>query len=168
MHISKLWRVLATLLLSVAMTFALTASAVHANATAQTAVSKSATKCLGAASFPLNDVCVTANYTVLDTQRVRISSVVACVDIMGPAFSAGVKPHVDIYSGGPKVWSRDGSRMVYTAIGFSQERCVWLWPWVTAKRGNVGVWLGVVAEVSTSNGPTTRVGPTWVGVSNFS
>ena len=130
-----------------------------------TTPSKSAHKCLGAAAFPLNDLCVIANYTVLDAHRLQISSVGICVDIQGPAVAAVAKPEVNIYSSGPKIWSSIGKALIYGPIAFASQKCEWFWPGIIATSGKVGVWGGSAEGVFK---PTEDIIPLeWVGVSNF-
>jgi hypothetical protein len=129
-------------------------------------IHKSAHKCLGAAAFPLNDLCVTANYTVLNAHQLQISSVEVCVDIQGPAVVGAIaRPEVHIYSSGSKIWSRTGKPLFYGPIGFDSQKCEWFWPWVIATPGKVGVWGGSSAGVF--NPKEDIIPEEWVGVSNF-
>lgn len=129
-------------------------------------IHKSAHKCLGAAAFPLNNLCVTANYTVLDAHRLQISSVEVCVDIQGPAVLGAVaRPEVNIYSSGPKIWSRIGKPLFYGPIGFESQKCEWFWPWVIARPGKVGVWGG--SSEGVFNPKEEIIPEEWIGVSNF-
>jgi hypothetical protein len=131
-------------------------------------INKSAHKCLGAAAFPLNDLCVTAKYTVLDAHRLRINSVEVCVDVMGPALSAVARPEVNIYSSGPKIWSRTGKALIYGPFVFASQKCEWFYPRVIATRGKVGVWGGSAEGVfEPPKGDEEIISPEWVGVSNF-
>jgi hypothetical protein len=130
-------------------------------------IHKSVHKCLGAAAFPLNDLCVTVNYTVLGAHRLQISSVKICVDIQGPAAAAIAKTEVHIYSSGPKIWSSKGKALIYGPIGFDSQKCKWYWPWVIVTRGKVGVWGGSAEGVFSAKGKEDIITEEWVGVSNF-
>lgn len=130
-------------------------------------IHKSAHKCLGAAAFPLNDLCVTANYIVLGAHRLQISSVKICVDIQGPAAAAIAKTEVNIYSSGPKIWSSKGKALIYGPIGFDSQKCKWYWPWVIVTRGKVGVWGDSAEGVFSAKGKEDIITEEWVGVSNF-
>ena len=138
---------------------------------AHAATNKAATKCLGPAAFPLDDLCVTVNYTVYSSTNEQISSVVECTGVVGPAMTAAsIATEVDIYSGGPKVWSQRGSVLMYgPTFGASSTKCVWFWPWKSVKPGKVGVWAAAWGQIwrSPKNEPEL-VSPVWVGASNFS
>jgi hypothetical protein len=130
-------------------------------------IHKSAHHCLGAAAFPLNDLCVTANYTVLGAHRLQISSVEICVDIQGPAATAIAKTEINIYSSGPKIWSSKKKALIYGPIGFDSQKCEWYWPWVIATPGKVGVWGGSAEGVFSLDGKEDIIPEEWVGVRNF-
>jgi hypothetical protein len=128
---------------------------------------KSTHNCLGAAAFPLNDLCVTANYTVLNAHRLKINSVGICVDIQGPAAAAIAKTEVNIYSSGSKIWSSKGKALIYGPIGFDSQKCEWYYPGVIATPGRVGVWGGTAEGVFSLKGKEDIIDEKWVGVSNF-
>jgi hypothetical protein len=154
-----------------------TYAATH-NAQKANAVNKSVTHCLGAAAFPLNDLCVTTNYTVYSSTNEQISSVKGCVDVQGPAAYASLSTQVDVYNQGPKVWSQNNQSLQFGPVGTESEKCVWYWPWKSVQPGNTGVWFGVGGPICTNvlhpdqcniGDPSSEtIVSEWVDNSNFS
>lgn len=107
-----------------------------ASAHTQDGTSKSVTNCLGSAAFPLNDLCVTTNYTVYSSSNEQISSVEGCVDVQGPATYAVIKTQVDVKDQGSTTWTKNDQTLIYGPVGFETNKCVWYWPWKSVTPGN--------------------------------
>jgi hypothetical protein len=175
MSLRELWRVI---LAAIVVALLGVSAAVVTPKVAHASTNKSVTHCLGAAAFPLNDLCVTTLYTVYSSSNEQIAEVIGCADVLGPAQSAYLYTDVDIYSKGPKVWTRSDQSLVYSYVGTDTDECVYYWPWKSVQPGDVGVWFGVWGVICglTDNGcnPASPNGGTvispgeWVDNSNFS